>query len=50
VIAVLAIVLVVAGIVLWKRPSFQWKKKSQNVTRKKVTFTDKIRLEIDTEQ
>ena len=49
VIAVLAIVLGAVGIVLWKRPSFQWKKKkSQNVTRKKVTFNDKIRLEIDT--
>ena len=51
VIVILAIVLGVAGIVLWKRPSFQWKKKkSQNVTRKKVTFNDKIMLEIDTEQ
>ena len=52
VIVILAIVLGVAGIVLWKRPSFQWKKKkkSQNVTRKKVTFNDKIRLEINTEQ
>ena len=52
VIVILAIVLGVVAIVLWKRPSFQWKKKkkSQNVTRKKVTFNDKIRLEINTEQ
>ena len=51
VIVVLAIVLVTVGIVLWKRPSFQWKKKkNQNLTRKKIAFNDKIRLEIDTEQ
>ena len=50
-IAILVIVLVTVGIVLWKRPSFQWKKKkNQNFTRKKIAFNDKIRLEIDTEQ
>jgi len=48
VIVILAIVLGAAGIVIWKKPSFQWKKKNQNITRKKIIFTDKINLEIDT--
>jgi len=49
VIVILAIVLGTAGIVLWKKPSFQWKKKkNQNITRKKIIFTDKIKLEIYT--
>ena len=47
----LAIVLGTAGIVIWKKPSFQWNKnkKNQNITRKKITFEDKLKLEIDTE-
>jgi len=50
VIVILAIVLGTAGIVIWKKPSFQWnKKKNQNITRKRIVFEDKIKLEIDTE-
>jgi len=50
VIVILVIVLGVAGFVIWRRPSLQWKtKKNQNITRKKIAFEDKIRLEIDTE-
>jgi len=50
VIVILAIVLGTAGIVIWKKPSFQWnKKKNQNITRKKITFEDKLKLEINTE-
>lgn len=50
VIVILAIVLGTAGIVIWKKPSFQWKKKkNQNITRKTIIFEDKLKLEIDTE-
>ena len=50
VIVILVMVLGVAGIVLWKKPSFQWKKKkNQNITRKKIMFEDNLKLEIDTE-
>ena len=51
VIVVLAIVLGTAGFVLLKRPSFVWKgknKSNQNITKTKISFDDKINLEIQT--
>ena len=51
VIVILAIVLGTAGFVLWKRPSFVWKgknKSKQNITKTKISFDDKIHLEIQT--
>jgi len=51
VIVILAIVLGAVGIVIWKKPSFQWnKKKNQNITIKKIVFENKLKLEIYTEQ
>ena len=51
VIVMLAIVLCVAGFVIWKRPSFVWKNKNknkQNITKTTIAFDDKINLEIET--
>jgi len=49
VIVILVMVLGAAGIVIWKKPSLQWNKKNQNITRKKIAFEDKLKLEINTE-
>ena len=51
VIVILGIVLGVVGFVIWKRPSFVWKgknKNKQNITKTKISFDDKINLEIQT--
>ena len=51
VIIILAIVLGAVGFVLWKRPSFVWKgknKNKQNITKTKISFDDKINLDIQT--
>ena len=51
VIVILTIVLSAAGFLIWKRPSFVWKnknKKKQNITKTKISFDDKISLEIET--
>ena len=51
VIVMLAVVLGTAGFVLWKRPSLVWKgknKNNQNITKTRISFNDKINLEIRT--
>ena len=52
VIVILVIVLGAVGFVLWKRPSFVWKgknkKNNQNITKTKISFDEKIHLEIQT--
>ena len=51
VIVILGIVLGTAGFLIWKKSSFVWKgknKNKQNITKTKISFDDKINLEIRT--
>jgi len=51
VIIILVAVLGIAGFLIWKKPSFVWKgknKNKQNITKTKISFDDKINLEIQT--